>query len=203
MEIITHIIIGTLVGIVGYLPPSMINMTAVGVSLKKNIKAGMLFTFGASIIIFFQSWIALACSEQIFRNEWIIEYLKKGSVFIFFGLAIFFFIQSRKKCKAKAKESTQSEFQKGSIMSALNFVGIPFFLFLSSSLASNGWIIINPANSLYFSIGALIGTILILGFYVYAAKFVEQKLQFIAKNLNLILAILFLILGLSQIKALF
>jgi len=62
-------------------------------------------------------------------------------------------------------------------------------------LASENKIIIEQPYILLFVFGASLGSFLLFYTYIIFAKFIIKRVSFIAKNINLILSLLFLMLG--------
>lgn len=179
----------------GLISPGMLNMTA----LKTRIEIGKIesikFAVGASLIVFIQAGVALFFADYFVKNPKIIELLKIAGVFVFFALSIFFFFLSRKKMGANSKSSRGNYFLKGIMMSSVNMLAIPFYLGLSIFLVSENKIIIEQPYILLFVIGASIGSFLLFYTYIIFAKIIIKKVSFIATNINIILSLLFLMLG--------
>lgn len=190
-----HVFYGLAMAYFGLISPGMLNMTV----LKTRIDVGKIesikFALGAAFIIFFQAGIALFFAEFFIENPKIIEILKIAGAFVFFLLAIFFFIQSRKKMEAKSKVSKGNYFFKGLAMSSVNMLAIPFYLGTSIYLGSVNKIIIAFPYILFFISGAAIGSFLLFYTYLFFAKIISNKIAFIAANINIILSLLFLSLG--------
>ena len=95
--------------------PGMLNMTALKVRIDVGKQESFKFALGAAIIIFIQAGIALFFVDFFVRNPRIIEVLKVAGVFVFFMLAIFFFLLSRKKVKNQGKSGKGNYLFKGFI----------------------------------------------------------------------------------------
>lgn len=202
MDYILPFIVGFLAAFVGLIPPAMLNMTAARTSIEKGIKEGFLFAVGATSIVFVQGFIAVYFANVITNK--IIEKLKIAAVFVLFGLAIFFFIQARKKFNIKGKDKKGNSFLIGLGMSSLNMMAIPFYLGMAK-LFKNGVKIpfieivlkirLYPPFSYIYVFGAVIGAFLLFSLYVYFAQIIAKKATFIAQNINYILSALFIVLG--------
>ncbi len=187
----------------GLISPGMLNMTALQIRINIGNIESLKFAFGASIIVFFQAGIALFFADYFAKNLKIIEILKILGVFVFFALAIFFFFLSRKKMKTNSKSTNQNYFVRGLVMSSVNMLAIPFYLGLSIYLVSVNKIVMQQPYIFLFVISASIGSFLLFYTYIFFAKIIIKKISFIATNINIILSILFIILGiLTLIKLL-
>ena len=187
----------------GLISPGMLNMTVLKIRLNNSKTESVKFALGASLVVFFQAGIALFFADYFVKTPRIIEILKIVGVFVFLALAVFFYFLSRKKMRAKDSESNKNFFTKGVAMSALNMLAVPFYLGVSLFLVSESKIVAVQPYILLFVIGAVIGSFLLFYTYILLAKIIIKKISFIASNINIILSLLFLILGiLTLIKLL-
>ncbi|WP_299522868.1 hypothetical protein [uncultured Lutibacter sp.] len=195
MSYIIHVLYGVLMAYFGLISPGMLNMTALKIRINTGKAESLKFALGASSIVFFQAGIALFFADYFANNPKIIEILKVAGVFVFFALAIFFFFLSRKKMTSNFKNTNQNYFVRGLAMSSVNMLAIPFYLGLSIYLVSVNKIVIQQPYIFLFVIGAAIGSFLLFYTYILFAKIIIKKVSFIATNINIILSILFLGLG--------
>jgi len=203
MSYIVHVFYGVVMAYFGLISPGMLNMTALKIRINVGKIESLKFSLGACIIVFFQAGIALFFADYLTKNPKIIEILKIAGVFVFFALAVFFFLLSRKKVASTGASDNKNYFMRGLIMSSINMLAIPFYLGVSIYLVSVNKIIIIQPYIFLFIIGAVIGSFLLFYTYIILAKIIIKKLTFIATNINSILSILFLILGiLTLIKLL-
>jgi len=179
----------------GLISPGMLNMTALKIRINKGENESLKFAIGASIIVFMQAGIALFFADYFTNNPTIIENLKIAGIFVFFALSIFFYFLSKKKMGSNSKTIGKSYFLRGVLMSSVNMLAIPFYLGLSIYLVSINKIVIKQPYILLFVFGAAIGSFLLFYTYIYFAKIIIKKVSFIATNINIILSILFLSLG--------
>jgi threonine/homoserine/homoserine lactone efflux protein len=196
-------IIGFLAAFIGLLAPSMLNMTAARTSIEKGKKAGIQFALGASSVVFIQGFIAVTFTKYLVAHPEVITNLKTVAIFVLLALSIFFFIQAQKKFKASGNKKKGSSYVIGLGMSSLNMLSIPFFLAMAILAESKGWMTIEqPYNTIYV-VGIVLGTFSLFAMYVSFAEMIAKKAQFIAKNINYILSVLFVVLATSTAVQLF
>lgn len=195
MEYITAPLIGFLAAFFGLLAPSMLNMTAAKTSIERGKKAGIQFAAGAASFVLVQASIALFFAKYLVANPVIITKLKTVAIFVLFGLAAFFFWQAKKDAEITTKEKTGKPFFIGLGMSSLNMLGVPFYLAMATFAESKGWLAIKMPFSLLFVIGAFLGDFVLFSLYAIFAVKIAEKASFIAKNINYILSLLFVVLG--------
>lgn len=203
MQYISHLVLGLVMAFISLIPPGMLNMTAVRTRIEKGKKSAMLFSLGAAIIVIPQAYIALAFAKYFAKHPEIVEQLSMAGVVVLFVLSIFFFIQARKKFKGEGQKKSGNFMLIGMFMSSMNMLAIPFYLVLSSVLEKKGLLIMSQPYIGIFVAGVFLGAFALFALYVVFASFIEKKAQFIARNINYILSILFLVLGiLTLIKIL-
>jgi len=196
MIYVSHLFFGFIMAFGGLLAPGMLNMTAVRTSIEKGKKAGIVFSAGAASVVFVQASIALIFADYLNRHPEIIEKFKIAGVVVFFILAIFFLLQARKEFKGEGKNRKGNLFFIGMFMSSVNMLAIPFYLGLSTYLSTKEQIILTQPYITLFVVGAVLGAFVLFATYVSLANTIVKKVHFIARNINYILSVLFLILAL-------
>jgi threonine/homoserine/homoserine lactone efflux protein len=188
---IVPLFLGIFIASIGILPPGLINMTAAKISLKEGKNRAIMFVLGALLVIFFQTLVALIFARYIDSHQEIALLLRQIGFLIFSVLTFYFFKVAknpsnniRKDIKIKSKKS---RFFLGMFISGINFFPIPYYVFMSVTLASFGYFHFDE-NSIYlFSTGVVLGSS--LGFYGYITFFksLESKTNFISTNINFII----------------
>jgi threonine/homoserine/homoserine lactone efflux protein len=199
MEFLNTFLLAVLVAFVGFMPPGMINMTSLKMSLEHHRREAVLFVSGAVTVILVQAFLAVTFAKYLARNPQIIEYLTYAAIVVFLGLALLFFRQARKKVKMQVEEPKRNSYLAGMTMSSMNMLAIPFFLGYSTLMEAKGWLNLNPPHNYVFSIGAVAGSFLLFFLYVLFAEYIQKRVQFIAQNINYILSLLFLTLAVITI----
>lgn len=195
MEFIQTFFLAVLVAFVGFMPPGMINMTSLKMSLDQDRKAATLFVLGAVSVIFIQAFLAVTFAKYLLLNPQIVQNLTYAAIFVFLGLSYLFFRQARQPVQLREKKPKRNNYLAGFIMSSMNMLAIPFFLGYSALLETQGWLNTHPPHNIIFSIGAVAGSFVLFFIYVLFAAFIQKRVQFIAQNINYILSLLFLILA--------
>lgn len=193
MRIVLPLALGTVISLLGTLLPGLLNMTAARVSLRDGRKRAVIYCLGAVTVIFFQVYIAVSFAKFINRNPDIIDMLQEVGIGIF-GLLTIYFLFIAKKPITKQEEEAVSVKSKtgryflGVLLSALNFFPIPFYVFISITLASYGYFdFADPIFVLMFVLGGVIGAFAMLYLYVVFFKNFKDSLGFITHNINYII----------------
>lgn len=180
---------------ISLIPPGMLNMTAVRTTIEKNRKEGIWFILGAALVVIPQAFIALVFARYFSDHPEIVERLKLAGVIVLFSLSILFFFQARKKFSGKGGKRKGKSFWLGMLMSGMNMLAIPFYLVLSSVLENRGLLQTEQPYINLFVTGVFLGAFSLFFVYVQFARIIRERAQFIARNINYILSVLFSILG--------
>ena len=138
MRLILPLFLGFFTASFGISLPGLINMTAAKVSMRDGRERAMLFVSGAIVIIFFQTFSAILFAQFIDSRPDIIMLLREVGLAIFTTLTFYFlFIAKKPKIKEEMKmHSKSSRFFLGMLLSTLNFFPVPYYVFVTITLAS-------------------------------------------------------------------
>jgi threonine/homoserine/homoserine lactone efflux protein len=203
MTILLTFILGFFIAAVGIVAPGMLNMTIAKLSVNEDRKQALLFAFGAVLVVLIQCFVGVYFAKVLDANPSISENLKKFGTIIFILLTFFFIYNGIRAKKPKldvAIKSKNNRFIYGITLSSLNMFAIPYYAFVSLTLASKEIFQFTLLNIVTFTVAAALGTYFI--FYLYAVLFkkVEHKVTFITNNINFLIAA---ITGLVAISSLY
>ena len=196
METTRLFLITFFASLIGVIPPGLVNMTVARTCLERGKQNGVLVAVGASVIVFFQAFIAILLAKYIFNNAYVKNILLRTGAVIFLLLAIYFFVKARQrrtKIKIYRKADTRS-FLKGVIMSLINVLPIPYFCAIAAGLSVSGKMNYDLLRMVIFAFAASLGTFFTLYFYVFSFLKIEKKTATITKYSNYFMGILMLIL---------
>jgi threonine/homoserine/homoserine lactone efflux protein len=191
MNYFLPLILGFTAASVGVAPPGLLNMTAAKVSAVDGRNRAVIFALGASVTVIFQTYIAVLFAKFIDRNPDVIVLLQEIGLFIFSGLTVYFFWAGKKKKKKQEElkmKSKTSRFFLGMLLSCLNLLPIPYYVFLSVWFSRKGWFFFNQSYIWLFVLGAVVGSFLIFYLYILFFKKKEKdKPSFLMTNGNYII----------------
>lgn len=190
MNYITPLFFGFISAFIGIIPPGLINMTAAKVNHKEGRRNALWFVFGALIIICVQVFFSILFAKIINRRPDLVTLLREIGFCIFTALTIYFlWIAKTPKSKPKKlkKNSKTKRFFLGMLLSALNFFPIPYYVFVSISLASYHLFSFDKTSIFIFVSGVLLGSFLVFYFYISFFNKIENKRDYIMKNMNTII----------------
>ena len=192
MILISLFFFGFFSSFIGSITPSMLNMTAIKVSLEKGIEAFKKYALGVSLVAIPQVVIAVILTKYIAENPTILETLEKAGIVIFIGLSYYFYNESKKgKIKTESiKSKKENPFLTGITLSFLNMFAIPFFCGIIVALDLFKLFSFEVFPIFFFILGTIFGTFCILFVYARFAKRIQQKTGKLTKDINIILSIL-------------
>lgn len=199
MEYAQALLIGFLVAFFGLLPPGMINMTILKVSLEAGRREAILFTLGAVVLTVVEAFLAATFIRFLVGHPQITEYLNYAGIVIFLGLAVFFYYKARRPIDRTVEEEMSNPFWKGFGVAAANLLTIPYLIGACALLRSRGWLEVEPPCNYLFAAGTMVGSLALFFLYIWFAELIDRHVDFIARNVNYILAVL--LLGMAVLTA--
>ncbi len=190
MSFIYAFLSGLIASAIGISLPGLVNMTAAKVSVKEGLDRALLFVYGALLVIFFQTYIAIIFAGYIDSRPDIVVLFREIGFGIFMALTIYFLFFSKKNNLSQEKvkiRSKTSRFFLGMLLSALNFFPIPYYVFITIALASFGFFIFETAQIVLFLIGVLLGSFAMFYYYIRFFNKLDIKTDFFIKNMNFII----------------
>ncbi|MCF6129243.1 lysine transporter LysE [Flavobacterium sp. AS60] len=190
MQFFLPLVLGFCIAFLAVILPGLINMTAAKISTQEGKNEALSFAAGASVIIFFQTFIAVLFARFISIHEEIVSTLQEIGIFVFSLLSIYFFwiAKQPKKIKTDSKVKGKSNrFFLGMLLSTLNLLPIPFYVFASMSLSASGYFSFDKIPVSSFVIGVVSGSFTVFYIYIVAFKKIEKKTEFLMRNINTII----------------
>ncbi|MHC5354403.1 amino acid permease [Myroides sp. LJL115] len=189
MEALTLLIFGFIAALLGVSLPGLLNMTAVKIAKEHGGKNVFQYVLGALIVIFVQTYIAVFFARLIESSDFITEILHEIGLIIFGGLTIYFLGFAKKKKPDSKLDTTRKNkpFIYGALLALINVFSIPYYVFLSVTLASYEYDIFHFANTTVFSLGVTIGSALMFYLYILLFEKRQNKDGFILNNLNYVI----------------
>ena len=184
------LVLGFFIAFLAVIPPGLINMTAAKISIQEGKNIAISFALGASVIIFFQTFIAVLFARFISNHHEIVSTLQEIGIFVFSLLSIYFFWIAKKPKKIKTDRRVKgksSRFFLGMLLSILNLLPIPFYVFASMTLAASGYFSFDKIPVAEFVIGVMCGSFTVFYIYIVAFKKIENKTEFLIRNINTII----------------
>jgi threonine/homoserine/homoserine lactone efflux protein len=192
MILVSHFFFGFFLSFLGSITPSMLNMTALKISLENGKEQLNKYAIGVSLVVIPQAYTAIFLIKHIVENPSILEILEKIGIVIVIFLSYYFYRES-KKSKIKIETTAvkkENAFLAGITLSVLNIFSIPFFCGSVATLDVFKLFSFNVTTVSFFVLGSVIGTFYILYLYGKFAKIIQKKTGELTKDINLVLFIL-------------
>ena len=201
MSLLGTALLGWLVSFLGQLPLGNTSITATQIAVGETIKKAWLFSFGVALVEIIYLRFALSGMNWVVAHQTFFYILNWVSILLFLSLGIWSIAAAGKKKeqkKAPLLNNKLNRFLLGLSMSAVNPIQIPFWFTWSVAFIKSGGLI--PANPNYnaFTIGAGLGTISGLAVYIYAGKWLINKLNAGQSGLNKFMGGVFILTALIQ-----
>ncbi len=201
IEAIRIFFTGLVISLLGALPLGTLNVTAMQISVQENTKNAIKFSLGTALVEIIYVRISLKGMNWVMNNQKLFYILECVTVLLFIVLAVSSFITARKSREKKniLLNNNMNRFFLGFTMSALNPVQVPFWFIWSTYLLSNG--VLKPVELQYnlYTVGIGIGTLIGLGIFIFAGKWLVNKLQASHRAINIAVGIIFVISAIIQL----
>ncbi len=181
---------GILTSLIGIALPGLLNMTSAKLCIEEGKTRAFIFAAGAVVVILFQTFIAIVFAKFLNNNPDIIILLREIGLGIFLTLTFYFFWTSNKmkiRQRNEKLKSKKSRFFLGMLLSALNLFPIPYYVFVSVTLASYHYFSFELPFVYTFVIGSGFGAFLAFYCYIVFFKKLEKKTAFLINNMNYII----------------
>lgn len=187
MSIFVALLWGLLCSVVGISLPGLLNLTAAKTSIRDGRSRALIFSLGATVVIFIQAYISVAFAKLISNSYDLLKLIQEIGLVAFALLTIYFFFFAKKPKEIKEDSKVRTKvgrFFLGMLLSALNFFPIPFFVLVSVSLANNDLMVFSPLTNLFFVLGVVIGSFSVFYLYVVFFKKIQHKTEWLMRNMN-------------------
>ena len=203
MNITSYFIISFIISALGSLPTGLITLTIMQRTLEAGKKAGYMLSFGATVMEYVYTYIALYgltfFQESVATNY----YMQVFATLVFFGFGAYNFFKESKPPVAPKNDYDYFDFGRGFIVATMNVLIIPFWLFIALWLGNYGFTFDTQTNIIVFSIGSALGALAVFIGYAELGQFILARIGKIVKYTNKIVGVVFMILGLYQLTQLF
>jgi len=170
MSAAINFFVGYLAAFIGLIPPGLLNMTAAKIGVKQGRKPALIFSFGVLLVVCVQTAVGLLFARYLERHPEVVDLLQKVALGIFLALTFYFFVlakDSRREIPKGVKRSKANRFLYGVLLSTLNLLPIPYWVYISISFSAFGWFFFDPLVIGCAILGSGLGTFSMLLLYIY------------------------------------
>ncbi len=190
MNITVIFILGLFIALIGVVPPGLLNMTAAKISLKEGHVRGVMFSIGVCVTVVLQTYIAAVFSRYLSRHPEVLDILQRVAFIIFVLITIYFLLIAKTKPKQQIKpqvRSKHSRFFQGMFLSAINVFPIPYQAYMTTTIASFGWMGFDQISIISYMAGAAMGTFVMLYMYIFFFDKIKNKSLTSQRSMNYII----------------
>ncbi|WP_242203949.1 LysE family transporter [Aestuariivivens insulae] len=187
MDITFIFFLGLIIAFIGVVPPGLLNMSAAKISLKEGHARGIMFSIGACVTVFAQTYIAAIFARYLSKHTEVVEILQRVAFVVFVLITIYYLFIAKSKPKQDIEpkvRSKHSRFFHGVFLSAINMFPIPFQAYMTVTLASVGWLAFDTISIISYVSGAAMGSFVMLYMYIFFFDKIKSKSFTSQKNMN-------------------
>ncbi|MBX9850683.1 MAG: LysE family transporter [Cytophagaceae bacterium] len=198
-EIFWHFTIGFIVSFLGSIPIGTVNLAVIQTTININLRAGIFFALGATLIELMYSIIAIKFIAALLDNVQIGITIQMISVPVFIILGIFYF-RKREQAKMEQQKGRKS-FYNGLVIGLINPLQIPFWIAYGSFLLSKKWIINDDFLINIFIVGICFGTLMVLCLIAVISKKIVDRIELQTRLVNKTIGLVLIGLAIYQTVA--
>lgn len=199
MGFLIHFAWGCFCSFFGTIPFGTINVSITEAAIQKGMRIAIFMGIGASVVEFFQSYFALSFFNLITSNPKVEKTLIITCIPIFLIIGCFYlFKKDNRMPKPTTKAAGAIGFAKGVMLSALNLIAVPYYVFLGGYLASSGYISLKPELIASFAAGVVVGSFLVFLLYAKLGQYIKRKSEKLSRYASKIVGLIFITIAVSQ-----
>ena len=187
MNITVAFFLGLIVALIGVIPPGLLNMTAAKISLKEGYTRGIMFSVGVCLIVLLQTYIAAIFARYLSNHKDVVEILQRVAFVVFVLITVYYLLIAKKEPKIQIdtdSKSKHSRFFQGMFLSSINMLPIPYQAYMTTTLASIGWLSFDNTMIVSYVSGAAMGTFVMLYVYIFFFEKIKHRNFTSQKNMN-------------------
>lgn len=187
---------GLLISFLGALPLGTLNLTAFEIAASKGLLSALWFCMAVVLVELVVVRLTLFGNERLQLNGKVMDYLLPLGILLLMYLSISHFMDSTRIGEVDSKIGLlprfKSTFVLGFLLSALNPLQIPFWMTWNKVLESKGILETKRRDYTFYISGIGMGTLIGLGAFVLAGKYIFTNYNDYSKVTNLIMGLLYL-----------
>ena len=189
------ILLGFVLGFVGYLPLGNINLTVVQLALDEAHRRVWLYIMFVAFMEFVYCVGCIMGMNALLQNpHWVVR-LQWSSVVLFLLLGVLSFVHD----ESDGKKPAFSGIKRGVFIAVFNPLQIPFWIVWGVYVMENNWVQNSVLSIVLFGIITAIGTIAILWIYAVTGKRLIEKLNVERHLINWLIGSIFILLSIWQL----
>jgi len=201
LDLIKVFFTGMFISFLGSLPLGSLNVSAMQVAIEEDIKNAIRFSLGVALVEILYVRLSLKGMDWVMAHEQLFYILEWITVVLFLVLAFTSFRAASKKTGERKNillNNNMNRFWLGFTMSAINPVQIPFWFIWSTYLLSNKFLLPTEWQFDVYTVGIGIGTLSGLALFIYAGRWMVNKINAGHRAINIAVGLVFLVSAIIQ-----
>ena len=194
-----YFVIGLLVCFLGTLPFGPINLTVVKTTVDSNQRQGLEIALAASLVEIIEALIAICFGMVISLFLQTNIYIRVAIAVGFIVLGFYVWFRKEASHVVDQPKTAGKGFKRGLLIAALNPQSIPFWIVALAAIGQYFSFVYQGVFLLVFLLGVFLGKLLALTGFVLVSNFLKTHLQDSARLVNRVLAVVLILIGVTQI----
>ena len=206
MNPIVYFGIGALATFIGAIPLGTVNLSVINTTLKQDARNAMKIALAAGVAEILLTFFALHCSTAFTKFIDMHQWIQVSIAFILVAAGGFLFFKKQKPAETTAKKRFSSKFGTGFFLGLLNPPVVIYWILAISYIDMNATSLNmhSPLATLFvFFVGVYAGKVFTLYLYSKLSNVIKHRAQHIAQQINKIIGILLLVIGVIQLTKVF
>ncbi len=199
MGFLIHFAWGWLCSFVGTLPFGTINVSIAEMAIQRGTRVAISMAIGAALVEFFQSYIALTFYHILTHNPAMERTIILICIPIFLLIGVYYlFKKNHTSHKPIIKAANVIGAAKGFVLSSLNLMAIPYYVFIGGYLASSNYISLRAEFIAAYSAGVVLGSFLTFFIYAKLGQVIKRRSEKMSLYASKIVGLIFIAIAISQ-----
>jgi len=186
MKLLNNILIGFLVSFIGSIPLGYLNLVGYHIYEDLGWNKLVFYLLGIIFVEAFVIYFTLIFAERLSRNKKLLKYISLFSIVFLLALAYFFYAWANSGPETELTDYPDySPLLLGIVLSAMNFVQLPFWIGWNLYLLNAGLISFKKPFSFFYLAGTLAGTFVGMLLFIVFLNYVMKESGGLSKYLML------------------
>ncbi len=199
MGFLIHFAWGWLCSFLGTLPFGTINVSVTEAAIQRGVRVGIFMGIGASFVEFFQSYLALSFYHILTHNPAMERTIILICIPIFLAIGLYYLLKKNYPMTKPTTKATHAiGAAKGLMLSSLNLLAIPYYVFIGGYLYSSDYISLKGKFIAAFASGVVAGSFMVFVMYAKLGQVIKKKSEKMSRYASKIVGAIFIAIAISQ-----
>jgi len=168
-------------------------------AIQRGTRVAISMAIGAAVIEFFQAYIALTFYNILTHNAEMERTIILICIPIFLLVGIYYLLKKHHPVhRPTTRAANVIGAAKGVVLSSVNLIAIPYFVFIGGYLASSNYISLKAEFIAAFSVGAVFGSFVTFVIYAKLGQAIKRKSEKMSHYASKMVGLIFIAIAISQ-----